>query len=453
MKSKSLGTDLTVGHVGKQLIIFAIPFMFANLLQTLYNMVDAVIVGQFVGANGLSAVSSCGELIQFYTFIAIGFGGAGQTLIGQFVGAGKKDRLNRTIGTLFTLLLGMAVLVSVFCRLTWKWQLNLINLPEEALSSGRDYFLICTFGMLFIFGYNLVSSILRGMGDSKHPLIFIAIASVSNLVLDLLFVAVFHMGTAGAALATILGQALSFLCALVYLYRNREQFGFDFKAESFLPDGSLVSPLMKLGIPMSAQGALISISMLYVYSMINGFGVAASAANGIQLKLANVNRIITNSMGTAGAATIAQCIGAGKYDRAKSVFNWTLVITLAYALLYSALLILFPGQIFSLFSRDQAVLAFASTACLFSAGDNFGGAFRSPCNSMVNGTGAAILGLVSSIMDGVIARIGLSILFGNVIGMGIKGYWLGNMLAGYVSVAILLPFVLSGAWKKKKLDI
>lgn len=453
MKSKSLGTDLTVGHVGKQLILFAIPFMFANLLQTLYNMVDAVIVGQFVGADGLSAVSSGGELIQFYTFVAIGFGGAGQTLIGQFIGAGKKERLNRTIGTLFSLLLGMAVLISIFCAFTWNWQLNLIKLPEEALLSGRNYFLICASGMIFIFGYNLVSSILRGMGDSKHPLIFIAIASICNLILDLLFVAGMHMGTAGAALATVMGQAISFIIALIYLFRNRAHFGFDFKLSSFRPDTSIISPLMRLGVPMSAQGALISISMLYVYSLINGFGVAASAANGVQLKLANVNRIITNSMGTAGSATIAQCIGAGKQDRAKSVFKWILLITLIYAALYSSVLLLFPKQIFSLFTHDQAVLVFASTVCLFSAGDNFGGAFRSPCNSMVNGTGAALLGLISSLMDGVIARIGLSILFGNIIGMGIKGYWLGNMLAGYVSVAILLPFVLSGAWRKKRLDI
>ncbi len=453
MKSNSLGTDLTVGHVGRQLVTFAIPFMFANLLQTLYNMVDAVIVGQFVGADGLSAVSSCGELIQFYTFIAIGFGGAGQTLIGQFIGAGKRERLNRTIGTLFSILLGMAILISLFCAFSWNWQLSLIKLPSEALQSGHDYFLICSSGMIFIFGYNLVSSILRGMGDSKHPLIFIAIASVSNLVLDLLFVPVLHMGTAGAALATTMGQAISFIFALVYLYRNRQQFGFDFQLQSFCPDATIISPLMRLGIPMSAQGALISVSMLYVYSLINAFGVAASAANGVQLKLANVNRIITNSMGTAGSAMIAQCIGANKHDRAKSVFNWTLLITLIYAALYSTILLLFPRQIFSLFTRDQAVIAFASAVCLFSAGDNFGGAFRSPCNSMVNGTGAAILGLISSLMDGVVARIGLSILFGNIIGMGIKGYWLGNMLAGYVSVAILLPFVLTGAWRKKKLNI
>ena len=453
MSAKFLGTDLTSGHVGKQLIKFAIPFMFANLLQTLYNMVDAVIVGQFVGANGLSAVSSGGELIQFYTFVAIGFGGAGQTLIGQFIGAGKRERLNRTIGTLFSVLLGMSIIISIFCAFTWNWQLSLIKLPEEAMKSGHDYFLICASGMIFIFGYNLVSSILRGMGDSKHPLIFIAIASVSNLVLDLLFVAGFHMGTAGAALATVMGQAISFIFALIYLYKNRQHFGFDFKLESFRPDGTIISPLMRLGIPMSAQGALISVSMLYVYSLINAFGVAASAANGIQLKLANINRIVTNSMGTAGSAMIAQCIGAGKHDRAKSVFKWTMLVTLIYAALYSSCLILFPKQIFSLFTHDQAVLAFATLACLFSAGDNFGGAFRSPCNSMVNGTGAAILGLVSSLMDGVIARIGLSILFGNIIGMGISGYWLGNMLAGYVSVAILMPFVLSGAWRKKKLNI
>lgn len=452
-EQKSLGNDLTVGHVGKQLLTFSVPFILANLLQTVYNMVDAVVVGRFVGANGLSAVSTCGELIQFYTFIAIGFGGAGQTMIGQFIGAGLRERINRTVGTLFSVLLLMAVGLSALSIALLDLQLSLVNLPQEAYSEGRSYLLICMIGLIFIFGYNLISSILRGMGDSKHPLIFIAIASVTNLILDLIFVPVLKMGAAGAALATILGQAFSFICALIYLYRHKENFGFDFKRASFVPDKHLVGPLFKLGVPMSAQGALISISMLYVCRLINAFGVAASAANGIAMKLTSINRIVTSAMSTAGGAMIAQCIGARKLDRAKSVFSWELRITMSYAILYSIVLLLFPSEIFGLFNKDAAVIAFASVYVIYGALDNIAGAFRSPCNSMVTGTGAALLGMSASIADGVIARIGFSILFGNIIGMGVGGYWLGNMLAGYVSVMIMLPYVLTGRWKRKKLVV
>lgn len=450
MSSKTIGVDLTEGSVGSRLFRFSVPFMLANLLQTGYNMVDMVVVGHFVGADGLSAVSTCGELIQLYTFIAIGFGGAGQTMIGQFIGAKDRRRVNRTIGTLFSVLLLMALAITILCFATVDWQLSLINLPAEALASGRSYLLVCGAGMVFIFGYNLVSSILRGMGDSKRPLLFIAVASVVNLVLDLLFVPVMGMGVMGAALATVLGQAVSFLWALVFLYRRRAAFGFDFKLKQFIPHTDVLGTLMRLGIPMSAQGALISVSMLYVCSLLNQFGVAASAANGIQLKLANISRIVASAMCTAASAMIAQCIGANKQERVKSVFWWNLGIALIASSAFGIALLLFPRQIFGLFNTDEAVLAYASVYAVFGLFDCLGNALRSPCNALVNGVGAALLGFTASLVDGVFARIAFSILFGNVMGMGVAGYWLGSTLAGYVTVAILAPYFLSGAWKRKK---
>lgn len=450
MSAKSIGIDLTEGPVGSRLLRFSVPFMIANLLQTLYNMVDMVVVGHFVGADGLSAVSTCGEIIQLYTFIAIGFGGAGQTMIGQFVGAKDRERVNRTIGTLFSVLLLMSLCISGFCFLTANWQLGLVNLPAEAADSGKAYFLVCTAGMFFIFGYNLVSSILRGMGDSKHPLIFIAVASVANLVLDLLFVPVMKMGAMGAALATVLGQGISFAMALVFLYRRKDVFGFDFSPRRFIPDGKTLATLMRLGIPMSAQGALISVSMLYVCSMLNDFGVAASAANGIQLKLANISRIITSAMCTAASAMIAQCIGAGKQERVKSVFWWNLFIAMIAGIVFGVTILLFPRQIFGLFNSEESVLAYGAIYGIFGLFDYIGNALRSPCNALVNGVGAALLGFTASLIDGVIARISFSVLFGNVLGMGVAGYWLGSTLAGYVTVLILAPYFLSGAWKRKK---
>ena len=447
----AMGTDLTQGHVGKQLLRFSVPFMLANLLQTVYNMVDTVVVGQFVGTEGLSAVSSGGELIMLYTFVAIGFGSAGQTLIGQFIGAGKRERINRTVGTLFTLLLIMGLILTVFCIATCDFQLRLINLPEEAMAEGRNYFRICAAGLVFIYGYNLVSSILRGMGDSKRPLIFIAIASVMNLILDLVFVIGLGMGAAGAALATILGQAFSFVCAVVYLYRHREAFGFDFKPRSFVPEKEILTSIVKLGIPMSAQGALISISMLYVVSLVNAFGVAASAANGITVKLNSVIRIVTQAMTTSGAAMIAQCVGAGKHDRASRVFNWCMLINVIFAVLCAAALAAAPVRIFSLFNTDPDVLAYAKIYVIYGVLDYIAAGTRSPFQSLVNGTGAAGLALAASVCDGVLARIGFSILFGNILGMGVSGYWMGNMLASFVTTIIIFPYYITGRWKKKKL--
>ena len=446
----AMGNDLTRGHVGKVLLRFAAPFMLANLLQTLYNLVDTVVVGHFVGADGLSAVSGGGELIALYTFVAIGFGGAGQTLIGQYTGARDREGINRTIGTEFVLLMALSLAVMAVLFSTGTIQLGWINVPEEAFAGAVDYLMICTAGMPFIFGYNMVSAVLRGMGDSKRPLLFVAVASVVNLVLDLLFVAALGMGPFGAGLATVLGQAVSFLWALVYLYRRREAFGFDFALHWFRPQGKTLATLVRLGIPMTAQGAMVSVSMIYVSSQINLYGVAASAANGIHMKLNNVLRIASNSLVTAGAGMVAQSIGAGKRDRVRWVFRWVLTYTLAYSLVCAAAIYFFPTQIFGLFNMEPEVLAYGRMYAICGVIEYIAYGLRAPGNSVVQGTGAASLGFTACLIDGVIARIGLSYLFGNVLGMGVLGYWLGGALAGHTNYFISAPYYFSGAWKRRK---
>lgn len=447
----SIGTDLTQGSVGKQLLKFSFPFMLANMLQSVYSMVDTIVVGQFVGADGLSAVSTCGELIMLYTFIAVGFGGAGQTMIGQSLGSGRRDQLNRIIGTMFSVILPLGIVCAVIVFLTVKWQLALLNLPEEAYQSGLNYTLICAAGFVFIYGYNLVSSIMRGMGDSKRPLLFVGIASIMNLILDLVFVAGFGMGAAGAALATVMGQGFSFFCALVYLYRHRDLLGFDFQPKSFVPDLGIAKSIVKLGIPMAAQGALIGVSMLYVCSLVNEFGVAASAANGITLKLNSITRIVTMAMSTSSAAMTAQCIGARDFGRCQKVFAWAMVIDLVFTVLWGLAMLFAPQQIFSIFTSDAGVLAYATVYSVYGCLDYIAAGIRAPFMGLVNGTGAAGLGLAASIVDGVVARIGFSILFGNVLGMGVAGYWLGNLIASNMTTIVVLPYYVSGRWKKKKL--
>lgn len=449
MQTKQLGRDLTQGKVAPQLLRFSVPFVLATMLQTVYNLVDAVVVGHFVGTDGLSAVSGAGELIQLYTFIAIGFGGAGQTLIGQFVGAQDWKNVQKTVGTLFTLLMALAVIVTIFCVSTARLQVGWINMPKEAVQGGVGYLTVCSGGMVFIFGYNMVSSVLRGMGDSKRPLLFIAVASVVNLVLDLLFVAVFHWGALGAGLATVMGQGISFFSALVYLYRNRVAFGFDFKPTSFVPQRNILAALARLGIPMAVQGGLINISMLYVSTQINAFGVAASAANGIHLKLNGVVRIGSNSLNQAGSAMIAQCMGAKKQERVQQVFRCILFFGTIYCAICAMAIFCFPQQIFGLFNTDPAVLDYARIYSVIGAIECFGFALRAPCFAVTNGTGAATLGMAAGLVDGVVARIGFSMLFGNILGMGVAGYWLGNMVAGFCNVLITGPYYLSGVWKRR----
>lgn len=443
--------DMTRGSVFRQLAEFSLPLLLANTLQTLYTTVDTLIVGRFVGTAALSAVSTCGELVNFYAMIGMGLATAGQIIIAQFVGKGNRDAVGKTIGAMFSTLTVLSLAFTALCILTLDRQLQWIHLPEEARHDGYQYTFVSAVGFLFIFGYNGVSAALRGMGDSKRPLLFVAIASVSNLLLDLLFVLGFGWGAMGAALATIMGQALSVIASIVYLYRRRSAFCFDFRPRSFLPQKRYLRMLLQLGIPSAVQFGAILISVLFIGAQINSFGVAASASNGVANKLENILRIVSNSVGTAGSAMIAQNIAAGEYRRVQKILAGVLTICVGWALLCSAAIYLIPELIFSVFNQDAQVLAYAGIYGPAGVLCYMGNGLRATANCLINGIGFASLSLASGLIDGVAARIGFSLLLGYVLGMGLLGFWIGSALAGYVPVVIGLVYYLSGRWKTHRL--
>lgn len=451
MKEKSMVTNMTEGSVFRHLVKFALPLLLANCLQTLYTTVDALVVGRFVGTIGLSAVSTCGELIHFYTMIAMGLTSGGQIIIAQFVGKNDKEAISKTIGTLFTLLVVTSLALTAFCLVALDWQLGIMNLPPEAYTEGKLYTLISGAGLLFVFGYNGVSAVLRGLGDSKRPLLFIGIASVTNLLLDLLFVCVFRWGASGAALATVMGQAFSLIASLVYLYRRKESFGFDFKPRSFIPVKKYLVMLLRLGGPMAVQFAVIMISVIYISAQINLFGVAASAANGVANKLENIVRIVSNSVSTAASAMIAQNIAAKKITRCNKILGYSMVLCVAWASLCSAAIFLFPDKIFAIFDNSSEVMTYALIFAPAGVMCYMGNGIRATCNALMNGIGFATLSLVAGLLDSVVARIGFSILLGYVLDMGILGFWYGSALAGYVPIVIALTYYLTGKWKTHKL--
>lgn len=449
--SKTLIRDLTEGSVTKLLLVFAFPLLCSNLLQTVYNMVDMIVIGQFVGSTGLSAVSIGGDVLHCLTFLVMGFSNAGQVLLSQYIGAGNRERIKGTIGTMFTLIFACAVLLTIVCFACVDRILAALNTPAEAWDYARQYSVTCILGLIFIYGYNLVSAILRGMGDSKHPFIFIAVATVTNLVLDLIFVAGFEMGPFGAALATVIGQSVSFIWAIIYLYRHKEAFGFDFKPASFRLDREVLPKLIKLGLPMCLQSAAIQISMLFVNSYINAYGVVASAVTGVGNKLGSITAVVTNALSTAGSSMVGQNIGAEKYHRVPKIIGVSMVIDIIFAAVLSFLTVCFPRAIFGLFNSDPEVLDMAMTYIPVAVLLYVGFALRSPFFALINGSGNAKLNLTVGMLDGVICRIGLAMLMGLAMHMGIMGFWLGNAFAGYVPFLIGGVYFLSGKWKTRKL--
>ncbi len=448
---KSLVTNLTEGSVTKQLIRFSIPFMLSNALQVVYSMVDMLVVGHYVGSSGLSAVSIASQIVMLMTTICMGFATGGQVYISQLVGANDKEGIKHTIGTLFSAVLGVGVLMTIIALTLHRPFLNLLNTPAESYDDTVAYMLICGGGIIFTYGYNMVSAVLRGMGDSKRPLYFVLVASVLNLILDVLFVGPLHMGVAGAAWATIIGQAVSFIVSIIYLYHRREAFGFDFKLQSFAVRSRPLKVLIKLGIPFAISSSAINISMLFVNGLVNDFGVYASATFGVGSKVQHVPDILTRSISMAAAAMIGQNMGAGSVDRAKKVVWVSMGISLVIYAIAAVVFALFPQQIFGLFTGEQEVIAlawlFISTMLIGYPAH----IVMSPCNAFIQGIGNAPLSLVIALLDGFVMRISLSYLFGIALDMGLFGFFLGYNLATYGTAIPSAAYFLSGKWKKRKM--
>ena len=450
MANQKVIHNFSEGNIPKQLIMFASPLFLSSLMQIIYNAVDMIVVGQKLGQVGLSAVSVGGDISHFLTFFAMGFSNAGQILISQYIGAKQQDKLGRFISTMFTTLMGCAVGVSAVCLALRHTLLQLMNTPAAAYDGALAYSTVSMIGLVFIYGYNSGSAVLRGMGDSRHPFIFISIASVLNILLDILFVMVLPFGCMGAALATVISQGISFVLCASYLYRNRSEIGIDFTLHNFTnPDKDMFLSLVKLGLPMAIKSASIQISKLFVNSFINSFGVAVSAFAGIANKIASISNLVSNSVNTAGSSMVGQNIGAEKYDRVPKIMLTVAAITFTVAITMSILFCTFPLQLFGIFSREKEVLDIALEYLPIAVLMFFGSACRAPANALINGSGNYKMNFATAIFDGIVMRIGLAVLFGIVLNWGYLGFWLGDALAGFTPLVIGIVFFISGKWKKR----
>lgn len=446
----SISKDFTQGKIPKQLLLFTLPFMASNALQVLYSTIDMMIVGKFVGTAGLSAVAQSSQIVNFAAMVCLGVSNAGQVLVSQAIGSGKKEKMNHIIGTLFSILVILALVFSVIILAFKTGILNLMNVPTESYKMATEYLIICGCGLVFTAGYNMVSAVLRGMGDSKRPLLFIVIASVVNLVLDILFTGILGWGVAGAAWATIIGQAVSLAFSVYYLYKHKQEFGFDFKKESFIVEKSYAKMIISLGAPMAVQSGFINLSMLFVNSMINKVGVVASATFGVGCRIDDIVNKISQGIQYAAMPMISQNIGAKNQDRAKKVvyFAWLYsgILTAFFLILYIA----FGKQLFMIFSDDTQVhemskVFISAILWMFPAFAVMRGS-----GAFIQGLGNAKLSMILALLDGVVLRIGLSWLFGTAFNMGFYGYVLGYALAPYGYAVPSMIYFISGKWKNRK---
>lgn len=351
MKEHSL-TDGNILHV---LLSFSVPFLIANLLQSLYGAVDLFVIGQFCNAQSVAAVSTGTQVTQIITSLVTGLTLGSTILIGEYTGRREPDQVRRTIGTTLTVFAGVAVFLTVVMLLLERQILTLLHTPAESFDLTMQYVAICLIGNFFICGYNAISAILRGCGDSVRPMFFVGISCVLNIILDFIFVRFFRLGVSGTAFATVLSQAASMFIAVAFL--KRSHFIFDFRLSSFRPDKHLIKRLAVIGIPISFQEMMVRISFLYLTATMNSCGVYAAAIVGISSKYDVFAMLTATSMANALAAVTAQNMGAGKPQRARK----SLWYGLGFALFISSLFWLWaqfsPQTMIGVFSDDSNVIA------------------------------------------------------------------------------------------------
>lgn len=339
---------LTSGNIWKNIAVFSLPYLLSYFLQTLYGMADLFIIGQFEGVSGTTAVSVGSQVMHMLTVMIVGLAMGSTVSIGQAVGAGDRKSVASCIGNTVTLFLGMSVVLTAVLLLLVNPIVSVISTPKEAVPGTVAYLTICFLGIPFITAYNIISSIFRGMGDSKSPMYFIAVACAANIGLDYLFMGGFHMGPAGAALGTTLSQAVSVAVALAVIAKKKG--GISVGLQDLAPRSFVMGKLLKIGIPIALQDGFIQISFLVITVIANRRGLNDAAAVGIVEKIISFLFLIPSSMLSAVSALGAQNIGAGRQDRAKLTLRYAAIIAACFGLCVGVLAQFFAEPAVGLFT-------------------------------------------------------------------------------------------------------
>ena len=346
--------NMTSGTPWKQILVFSLPVFIGLLLQQLYNTVDTIVVGNFASEAALSAVGTTGSLTFLFLAVANGFSAGAGVLTSQYFSAGRTDEMRKAGAVSVSLLMLMGVLATVLGLITGRLALKtLLAVPDNFLDMAVTYFLIYCLGLIFQFGYNIVASLLRSVGDSRASMYFLLIASVVNIGLDLLFVAVFKMGVAGAAIATDISQALACVAAFAYMYRKYPAFRFGKKDWGL--DKTIIGQIARMGFPVTLQQMIAGLGIVFIQRAVNGYGQAMTASFTVGSRIEMYAQMPLNAFYMALATFVGQNIGVGNVERVKKGTRQTLLLSLAVTVMIAVLILAFTNQLISLFGiGDQA---------------------------------------------------------------------------------------------------
>ena len=440
-----LSTNLTEGSIHKHLLKFAFPLIISNIMQALYNAVDMYFAGKFTGTAGLTGVSVSCPVINVLLMFVSGFGVGISVVVAKYASADDSE-LKKAANTAIVMTMSAAAVISVVGFAMSSTILRLIATPEEAMPYAAKYLKIIFCGMIFTVGYNLICALQRGLGDSKSSMMFVVAATMVNIVLDYVFMGIIKMGVAGAAFATIISQALSFILGIIYFRKNKHLI--TFSPRDFCFDSCMAKELLTNGLPSAGQQVSVHFSNLCMTGMSNSFGLVSTAAYGIAVKLDSFAILPCSAINDSVATFAAQNIGVGKSERAYSSIKEAEKLAFIYVSCIFLLIFLFCGSLTGIFTGEAHVIEesclYLKTACFM----YFFYALNYPQQGFLKGSGNAAFVLINSVIVQYAFKIPMAHIIMSHTGLGLRSIAIAWIATPAVAAAIYNIYIKAGKWKR-----
>ena len=437
--------DLTTGKESSLILKFALPMLLGNVFQQMYNIIDSIIVGKFIGKEALAAVGASFPIIFAFLSLIIGIASGSTIVISQYFGAKNIEKVKRTIDTLFIFLFFASITISIVGIIFSEDIFRFLKLPEEILPQATTYFNIFIGGVIVSFGFNGTSAVLRGLGDSKTPLYFLIISTIINIGLDLLFVLVFKWGIAGVAIASVIAQGGAFFTAIIYLNKTHKIIRFSFTKLVF--DKTIFKKSIRIGLPTGIQQTFVAVGMTALISIVNTFGTNVIAAYSVVMRISSLASLPAMNFAAALSTFVGQNIGAKKIERVRSGFIATLKMSSLISITVSAFVLLGSGFLMKLFTNDLEVIRIGKEYLMivgafyviFSAMFSLSGVMR--------GAGDTLIPMFITLISLWVIRIPSAWFLSREIGE--TGIWWSMPIGWFVGFSLSFIYYLTGNWKKK----
>lgn len=439
--------DLSTGNEGRLILKFAIPMLLGNVFQQLYNVVDSIIVGRYIGKESLAAVGTSGPIIFLLVSFIIGITMGFTVVVSQYFGAKDIERVKRAINTMYIFLFFVSLVMSVVGILLSDLIFHLIKLSPTIIPQAKIFLNIFFAGLIFLFGYNGTSAILRGLGDSKTPLYFLIGSVGLNIILDLIFVVGFGLGVGSVALATVISEAAAFIVQILYLNRYHKIVKFSFRNLTF--DRAIFAKSLKIGLPTGFQQTFVAVGMVALYWVVNRFGVDANAAYSAAGRIDSFAAMPAMSFAVALSTFVGQNLGANRPDRVKAGLKATLIMTSVMSAFISVVTVLFGRPLMMMFTKDAVVIEMGQEYLKIIGSFYILFSVMFVINGLLRGAGDTFIPMFISLFSLWLVRIPVAYLLSSNPDIGVDGIWWSIPVGWFSGVVLYYWYYRQGKWKTK----